>query len=58
MQRIPTPTIFLTGEEDSRLYDIALELGMTRTEFIYQAILEKIDDHERNINHGTDTDND
>jgi len=55
MNKYPTPTIFLTSEEDSKLYKTCRELSMTRTEFIYQAIIEKIDDHDRDNKNNTGT---
>lgn len=48
--KYPTPTIFLSEEEDGTLYKIATELGMTRTEFIHNAIIEKINNYESQNN--------
>lgn len=43
--RFPTPTVFLTEKEDTAMWEASKSLKIGRTEFIYQAILEKIEKH-------------
>jgi len=52
--KFPTPTIFLTSEEDTKMYEICTELKISRTHFIYQAILAKIEENDRNNNNNPD----
>lgn len=46
MEKFPTPTIFLSAEDDDRLYIACRHLEITRTEFITQAIALAFDRHE------------
>ena len=46
-EKFATPTIFLTSEEDDRLHIACRHLEITRTDFIYQAIIIALDNHER-----------
>lgn len=46
MAKTALPTIFLTQEEEERLYIAAKHLGISRTEFCTQAILKALQIHE------------